>query len=380
MGEKTTDIRSRPGVAPGTTGEISTGTGYGNADPEIASIRTGIERTRAEMSQTISTIQEKLSFRQIGEQFLDKIRETANSERTKHMMERTSYRVKEMGNSLGETIKDHPVPMALLAVGLGWLLMETRKESGAQYRYQPEYGRPEGEYLGEEEYLTGAEEFDTGAGYYRTGTHGYYGKEGARAESKWKGSAESAKKRAEQYTGHAREKVGEYGAEARHKAQEYAEEARHKAKDYTEAARHKAQYFAEEARHKTSEISARAQQRAIQAKGKLYEVREHHPLSMVGAAFAVGALFGLLVPETRKEQELMGETRDELVERAQEYGRETMEKVERVAEEAKRAAKEEAEKQDLTAHKMEKKAENVAMEAKEAAKETAKKEDFSSTI
>jgi ElaB/YqjD/DUF883 family membrane-anchored ribosome-binding protein len=385
MGEKTTDVRPRPGPAPGTTQPAEFAK---SADPEIASIRTDIERTRAEMSETISTIQEKLSVQQLGEQLFDKLRETVNSERTKQMMEKTSYRVREMGNSIGETIKDHPVPMAMLALGLGWLLMESKKGSGGQY--YAEYGYPEGEYLGEEEYLTGTEEFDTGAGYYRTGTHGYYGKEGSRG-SRWKGSAESARKRAEQYTGQAREKAGEYGSEVRHKAQEYGSEVRHKAQEYGAEARHKAQHFAEEARHRahdfseqarhrTSEMSARAQQSARQATRKLNEVREHHPLSMLGAAFAIGALFGLLVPETRKEQELMGETRDDLVGRAQEYGRETLEKVEHVAEEAKRAAKEEAERQDLTAEKMEKKVESVATEAKEAAKDTAKKEDFSSTI
>jgi hypothetical protein len=67
---------------------------------------------------------------------------------------------------------------------------------------------------------------------------------------------------------------------------------------------------------------------------------------------AVGAAVGFAFPSTQKENELFGEARDNLMERAQSVASETAQKVQRVAEEtadaAKEAARDAAEKQNLT--------------------------------
>lgn len=73
-----------------------------------------------------------------------------------------------------------------------------------------------------------------------------------------------------------------------------------------------------------------------------------YPLA-VGAAFAaLGVLAGLVLPRTRKEDELMGEQSDHLVESAKEKGEQVMEAGKAIGERVVDAVKEEAEGQGLT--------------------------------
>ena len=66
------------------------------------------------------------------------------------------------------------------------------------------------------------------------------------------------------------------------------------------------------------------------------------------AALALGAAVGLVLPQTERENRLMGEARDSLVEKARGVAQETVEKVQAVAGEAQQAVKDEASKQGLT--------------------------------
>jgi len=61
-----------------------------------------------------------------------------------------------------------------------------------------------------------------------------------------------------------------------------------------------------------------------------------NPLLMSAAAIVAGAAIGLSLPETESENQWMGETRDSLVERAQEAAQDAVEKVKDVAGEAAR--------------------------------------------
>lgn len=76
------------------------------------------------------------------------------------------------------------------------------------------------------------------------------------------------------------------------------------------------------------------------------------PLVVGAIGLAVGAVLGALLPLTRRENELMGETRDQLLEQAKEKGQETLEQAtetaKSVAAAAAEAAKSEAEKHSLT--------------------------------
>jgi hypothetical protein len=70
------------------------------------------------------------------------------------------------------------------------------------------------------------------------------------------------------------------------------------------------------------------------------------PLGLV--ALALGGAAALLLPETQREQQVLGSTRDKLVDQAQAKAVDVVEKVTAVAEEAGEAVEKEAKYQGLT--------------------------------
>lgn len=102
------------------------------------------------------------------------------------------------------------------------------------------------------------------------------------------------------------------------------------------------------AESKAGQAASQAQHQAQRAKGTLERMLHENPLAVGALAVGAGAAVGLAVPETSKENQLMGETRDSLAHEAQQKAQEIKPKVERVAKEAQSAAKDEARDQGLT--------------------------------
>ncbi len=75
-----------------------------------------------------------------------------------------------------------------------------------------------------------------------------------------------------------------------------------------------------------------------QDSGVFGRLLEHNPLALGLVALALGALVGALVPESRQENEWMGDTRDQLAQKAQETATEIASKVSIVAATAGSAA------------------------------------------
>ena len=76
---------------------------------------------------------------------------------------------------------------------------------------------------------------------------------------------------------------------------------------------------------------------------------EEQPLLLGAAGLIVGAALGAVIPGTRYESELVGETAEELTRTVREYGREQLDKAHRVVERTVDAVKEEAGRQGFSA-------------------------------
>jgi ElaB/YqjD/DUF883 family membrane-anchored ribosome-binding protein len=72
-----------------------------------------------------------------------------------------------------------------------------------------------------------------------------------------------------------------------------------------------------EVRERARDIGSRAKDQGRRARGGLERLVEDSPLAVAAGVAALGMAFGLLVPETEREQRLMGPARDDLVQRAQ---------------------------------------------------------------
>lgn len=75
-------------------------------------IEAEIERTRSELHHTLDAIEQRLSPGQLVDQGLEYLR---------------SNGVREYASNLGTTAKQDPVPLALVGVGLAWLMMSSRR-------------------------------------------------------------------------------------------------------------------------------------------------------------------------------------------------------------------------------------------------------------
>lgn len=87
-----------------------------------------------------------------------------------------------------------------------------------------------------------------------------------------------------------------------------------------------------------------ARERAQAAGGRLQDTIQDNPLSMLLAAFGIGALIGFLIPETRREQQLMGSASDALLSRAKETAQRAMHRAQHAAERAVQSAEEDFKK------------------------------------
>lgn len=263
-------------------------------------IRSEIDRTRADMDETFAALDAKLTPSQIGMEVwhLFKGGSTAGA------------------GKLWRIAREHPMPAAVIGLGLGWLLMESSKH---------EDGR--------------AADF----GSYRAGYAEDFEDEEGNLLS-------AAKDKARDAVGTAREKVGEAADWTR----EHASDLGHRAKDQAQA------------------LKGKARSQARRAKTGLWRTLEENPLLVGAATLAVGVIAGLAIPETDRENELMGETRDRLFEQAKETGQQTMEKGKHVVEAVADTVKEEVKNAGLTPEGMAEKVKDVAKEAVNTAKQEAR--------
>jgi ElaB/YqjD/DUF883 family membrane-anchored ribosome-binding protein len=113
------------------------------------------------------------------------------------------------------------------------------------------------------------------------------------------------------------------------------------------------------------EIGGQARWQTQRVKTNLEHAAEENPLALSIGAAVVGLALGLLLPGTRREDEVMGSARDQLVDRAEE----TIERTKDAAVEAGHQVKETV-KSEIQQHKPE--LQNVVQEASDSVKEQVK--------
>jgi len=135
-------------------------------------------------------------------------------------------------------------------------------------------------------------------------------------------------------------------------------------------------------RERIGDTAGYLRSQARQQGGKTQEtfnyLRDEQPLVLGALGFALGAALGAGLPSTQREDELMGETRDHVLHRAQEIGEEQLDKAQHVASAAGHAALDQAHQEGLTQERADQtlrhateKIERVANASVEAAKQEA---------
>ncbi|MBC7954102.1 MAG: DUF3618 domain-containing protein [Rhodospirillaceae bacterium] len=239
-------------------------------------IEDEIERTRGEMASTLNAIERKLSPKQIMDQAVDTMRELASDQ-----------------SRVAQVVRDNPIPLALIGLGIGWLAVSGsmgRRASASEGSYESMEGLAPAWGSGAEDQAYGS----AGSAEYVAGGEGH-----------------DIRDRASQLAGSARESMS-------------------RAADST--------------RGKVSQWSRQARSSANQAAGRTRDAYQDHPLTMGVVAALVGAAVGAILPRSRAESETLGQAAGDVLRQARQAGSELVDKAGRVIERTAQAAKDEAER------------------------------------
>ncbi len=306
-------------------------------------IRNDIEETRAQMSETINAIEDRLSPRHLKDEAKDAVAQSvqqakdsvrdATIGRVEAMVNNTSNSARGAGNTFITTIRENPVPAALAAIGIGWLISKGRSTAKAQsttrYPTSGIYTYNGGQHRltpGNPTYPYSPQGYPNAIDYSAGGlaTSGYRSSDGPNV-------GDRLQDRAGQVTG----SVQNAASQATDRVQQAAGQVSDQVQSMASQASGQVQNAAEQ-------FSGQAQYQTQRAQSWFQRQLDENPLMLGAAALAAGVLVGLSVPETPQEDRVLGPARDTLVQRAEGVAQDTVQRVQSVAKSAGAAAKDAA--------------------------------------
>jgi hypothetical protein len=312
-----------------TTAQLNASNGNNESDsPEV--IRARITETRSHMSEVVDAIQDRLSPDRLTQEAKEIVKD-ATVRKVEKMANMATHKAENWRAQVVETVRQNPIPAAMIGIGLGWLFFGGSRSSEDQYSYSERY------------YNTPSNRVK----YYPQQQRPFM----AKAQDTLAENMSQVQERAGEMTQNVQDTLSETAENIQTKAGEMASNLQAKAGEVSNTLQAKAgevtgnlQAKAGELQHKVGEqadyLSQQTQHQMRRAKQGFQTTLEENPLAVGAAAIVAGAAIGLMLPITQKEDELMGETRDRLLHQAKDAAKETLKKVEHRAEEAYRVATE----------------------------------------
>jgi ElaB/YqjD/DUF883 family membrane-anchored ribosome-binding protein len=258
----------------------ATSTSADDYDENTEQLRADIEDTRAEMTQTINEIQERLSPEHlvgqvketvreatIGkvERVMERVGETISevSEPALEMAGRAGTAIKDAGSSVADSMWRNPIPVALIGLGVGMLLMKNFR--GQSYSSTSTRRLPQG----------------------RRVPNYAMSNEGRMRQTQGSGTLDNVKETASDLANRSTQALSDFGTKAKNTA---------------------------------STVTTRFEQ-----------MLHDNPLAIGAVAVAAGTAVGLVLPATRFESEYIGETGEKLVDSVEDVARGALDKVQDAA-------------------------------------------------
>lgn len=259
-------------------------------DRSSAQIEREVEGSRARLSESLDALRDQVSPGHLMDQAVEYVRGSGGA---------------EFAQNLGKAVRDNPLPVLLIGAGVGWLLLSGSKPSERGAAEPRRALPPPGTSYG-----TG---YGTGASSGAAGADEVGGSSGP-----------SLTERA----GAAAHGIGERVSDAASQAYQTVAGAAGSVADSAGSAAGTVTQRATELGHDLRDHASRAGGSAQQGLGWLLQ---EQPLVLGAIGVAVGAAVGALLPGTRVEDRLMGETSDSVTRQVKTAAQEGYERVQEVA-------------------------------------------------
>ena len=259
------------------------------ATKETARLEHEAEETRARLEQTLGELRARMSPGQLMDQATDYFRHNSG---------------RAFVSNLRDEVVHNPVPVALIGAGIAWLALSGtmgRRRNGGRMHMERDWG---------DTAATAQDLAHDGGGM---------------------SAAERARRTAEGWVDDARDAVSDMGDRASTAYDETIGRARETAADWSEGASATADDVRERAADMYDETKGgvrrmarkaagygRAARDAVQPDGSLVNFCREQPMLVAGLGLAVGAALAAMIPSSRAERQVMGETSREVQDRVRE--------------------------------------------------------------
>lgn len=275
-------------------------------DPET--IRREIRRTRGEMDDTVDELVDRLSVGNLVDEVWQRLRSSGS------------------GGGVGTVLRDHPVPLALMGLGLGWMAVE----QATGHSVSPGSERPEGRAgrrtgLAERNVLPRTVHGDAMA--HSLESDGHEDGEGVRetmshATDRMKETVSDVGDRMKGKASHAGDRVKEKASELGHRVAETTSDLSHRASETV------------------SDATSSLEDAGRKARRGMQDILEENPLALGSIVFGLGLASGLSLPSTRFEDRAVGETAENVKKEAKQMAKKGAEKAKEAGKDLAQSAKE----------------------------------------
>lgn len=295
------------------------------------------EQTRTQIANTLDELRARMTPGNIVDELASRLSDGATGAFARNLKDQTV---------------NNPLPVALIGAGLAWLMLGPRGSSdgGLMSRAADRLGEAASRAADKVRSTSDA-------------ASGSAADKGAEWSDKVSGLSREAAARASSTTEDAKqgataawERVRDTSASMTQAAEETAAQTANATRDTAASTADAVQRagsagydtITDSARRTASTVGASTKavgQRTLDAGGSLFDFCREQPLMLVGLGIAAGALIGALLPSTKPEDEMMGETSDHLKERATDVASQQYQSAKKIGERAVGAARDEAAKQ-----------------------------------
>lgn len=309
----------------------------GQDDPNA--IRAEISDTRDRMSNTLDAIGERLNPQHVKEQVTEQVKDSigqvkdsireATIGRVEDMAHQAADRVNETKRGVVDAIRDNPIPAAMVGLGLGWMMLNSRSDSNDVTQ----------RYASADRSLRNRNMQGSGSGY-AANSYGNSYASGSGSSLYGDSYGDSYGSRGQGSSGYGSEGTG-MADTLREKASDIGGTVKGAAGDMTDTVKGAAGDLADRAQDVAGSVAQGTRVGARKVEDAFYE----NPLLTGAVTLALGLAAGLAAPRTHPEVALMGDARDQFGDRMRQVAQDTKHKAEHVAErvidETKTAVREE---------------------------------------